>query len=107
MDSTRLQRWFDPGPEVNQYKVRDELRQTVTFNELNLISDWPMKGPFDVIFCRNVVIYFDRATQRQIIGRMEELQRPGDYLILGHSETLLDISTRYRTVGSTIHCRAD
>jgi len=107
MDSSRVQRWFDPGPEMNQYKLRDEPQQLVTFNELNLICDWPMKGPFDVIFCRNVVIYFDRATQRQIIGRMEALQRPGDYLILGHSETLLDISTRYRSMGNTIHCRSD
>jgi chemotaxis protein methyltransferase CheR len=59
-----------------------------------------------VIFCRNVVIYFDRETQRQIIGRMEGLQRDGDYLVLGHSESLLDISTRYRLVGNTIHRRS-
>jgi chemotaxis protein methyltransferase CheR len=106
MDSSRLLRWFDRVPGEEHFRVGDAVKRLVTFRELNLISDWPMKGPFDVIFCRNVVIYFDRETQRQIVGRMEELQRPGDYLILGHSESLLDISTRYRLVGNTIHRRA-
>lgn len=107
LDPGRLLRWFDREPEEDRYQVRDAIRQLVSFRDLNLISDWPMKGPFDVIFCRNVVIYFDRETQRNIVGRMEGLQRPGDYLILGHSESLLDISTRYRLVGNTIHRRAD
>jgi chemotaxis protein methyltransferase CheR len=107
MDSSRLLRWFDRMPGEEQFQVGAAVRQLVTFRQLNLIADWPMKGPFDVIFCRNVVIYFDRETQRQIIGRMEGLQRPGDYLILGHSESLLDISTRYRLLGNTIHRRAE
>jgi chemotaxis protein methyltransferase CheR len=105
MDRTRLLRWFERVPDEEQFRISDVVKQAVTFNELNLISDWPMKGPFDLIFCRNVVIYFDRDTQRQIISRMEGLQRPDDYLILGHSESLLDISTRYRLVGNTIHRR--
>jgi chemotaxis protein methyltransferase CheR len=105
MDRTRLLRWFERVPDEEQFRISDVVKQAVTFKELNLISDWPMKGPFDVIFCRNVVIYFDRDTQRQIVSRMEGLQRPDDYLILGHSESLLDISTRYRLVGNTIHRR--
>ena len=105
MGGARLSRWFERGPDADHYSVREEVKQAVTFNELNLIGEWPMKGPFDVIFCRNVVIYFDRDTQRQIVSRMEALQRPGDYLILGHSESLLDVSTRYRLVGHTIHRR--
>jgi chemotaxis protein methyltransferase CheR len=106
MDPCRMLRWFDRTAGAEQFQVSDTIRQLVTFRELNLISDWPMKGPFDVIFCRNVVIYFDRETQRQIIARMEGLQRSGDYLVLGHSESLLDISTRYRLVGNTIHRRS-
>jgi chemotaxis protein methyltransferase CheR len=105
MDASRLLRWFERVPGEEKFLVSETVRQLVTFKQLNLISDWPMKGPFDVIFCRNVVIYFDRETQRQIIGRMEELQREGDYLVMGHSESLLDISTRYRLVGNTIHRR--
>lgn len=105
MDSTRLLRWFERVPGHEQFKVSDTVKQLVTFRELNLIADWPMKGPFDVIFCRNVIIYFDRETQRQIVSRMQSLQRPGDYLVLGHSESLLENSNRYRLVGNTIHRR--
>jgi chemotaxis protein methyltransferase CheR len=107
MDGKRRLRWFKRGEGEDHYKISDTIKQIVTFRELNLISEWPMKGPFDVVFCRNVVIYFDRATQRQLVNRMEAIQRPGDYLILGHSESLLDVSTRYRLVGNTIHCRTD
>jgi chemotaxis protein methyltransferase CheR len=64
-----------------------------------------MKGPIDVIFCRNVVIYFDRETQRQIVARMAALQRPDDCLILGHSESLLQVSTQYQLVRDTVHRR--
>jgi chemotaxis protein methyltransferase CheR len=105
IDSTRLLRWFERDRQADQYQVREEVRRLITFKELNLIAQWPMKGPFDAIFCRNVVIYFDRTTQRKIVSRMEELQRTGDYLILGHSESLLDVSTRYRLVGNTVHRR--
>ena len=105
MEPARRLRWFERMPDAEHFKISDAVKAPITFNELNLISDWPMKGPFDVIFCRNVVIYFDRNTQRNIVSRMEGLQRPGDHLILGHSESLLDISTRYRLVGNTIHRR--
>lgn len=105
VDSDRILRWFERAPAGNEYRVRDEIKQLVTFNSLNLIGEWPMKGPFDLIFCRNVVIYFDRETQCQLIGRMATLQRPGDCLILGHSESLLSVSNQYRMVGNTIHRR--
>lgn len=107
LDSARILRWFERVGNGKQYQVRDELRQLITFNPLNLIGDWPMQGPFDVIFCRNVVIYFDRDTQRQIVGHMATLQRTGDHLILGHSESLLSVSNAYRAVGQTIHRKVD
>jgi chemotaxis protein methyltransferase CheR len=107
IDSSRMLRWFERGPDPEHHRICSAARQLITFNELNLIADWPMKGPFDVIFCRNVVIYFDRDTQRDVIGRMQALQRPGDHLILGHSESLLDISTAYRLCGNTIHQKVD
>ncbi|MGA2025083.1 MAG: CheR family methyltransferase, partial [Steroidobacteraceae bacterium] len=65
--------------------------------------DWPMRGKFAAIFCRNVVIYFDRDTQRRIFARMQALQRAGDHLFLGHAESLLGISSDYRLVGQTIY----
>jgi chemotaxis protein methyltransferase CheR len=105
MDSGRVQRWFEPAPDGQKFTVRDELKQLISFRPLNLMSDWPMQGPIDVIFCRNVMIYFDRDTQRQIVTRMAALQRPDDHLILGHSESLLQVSKQYRLVGDTIHRR--
>jgi len=66
-----------------------------------------MRGPFDAIFCRNVVIYFDKATQRTLFERMAKLQRPGDYLFLGHSESLYRVSDRYELIGKTIYRRND
>ena len=82
-----------------------ELRNLITFKQLNLMHDWPMKGPFDAIFCRNVIIYFDKDTQRVLFERMATLQRPGDFLFLGHSESLYRVSDRYELIGRTIYRR--
>lgn len=97
-------RWFarDPG---GRYAARDELKQLISFRRLNLLEAWPMRGPFDIIFCRNVIIYFERDLQRDIIGRMAPLQKGGDHLILGHSESLLGVSDKYALSGRTIHRR--
>jgi chemotaxis protein methyltransferase CheR len=105
LEHKRRLRWFERSTDEEHYRIREAVKQIVCFRELNLMSEWPMHGPFDAIFCRNVLIYFGRETQRQLIGRMERMQCPGDYLILGHSESLLDISTGYQLVGNTIHRR--
>lgn len=77
-------RWFNKAPEG--WAVNDTLRRLVAFRELNLIGDWPMKGQFDVIFCRNVVIYFDDQTQERVWSRFVPLMTPGATLYIGHSE---------------------
>jgi chemotaxis protein methyltransferase CheR len=66
-----------------------------------------MKGPFDVIFCRNVVIYFDKATQRVLFERIAELQELGAWLIIGHSESLINVTGRYKLVGRTVYRRIE
>ncbi|HEX4024594.1 MAG TPA: protein-glutamate O-methyltransferase CheR [Steroidobacteraceae bacterium] len=105
VDSERLLRWFTRIGDTNHYRVCPEVKQLVAFKFLNMVGNWPMRGPFDIIFCRNVVIYFDRDTQREIISRMASLQGAGDHLVLGHSESLLDVSTQYRLANQTIYRR--
>lgn len=69
-----------------KFQIDDKVKRLITFNELNLMSQWPFKGKFDVIFCRNVVIYFDEQTQMKIWSRFAGLLPVGGYLYIGHSE---------------------
>jgi chemotaxis protein methyltransferase CheR len=84
--------------DVCAYQVSDAVRSMVRLARLNLMDAWPMKGPFHVIFCRNVMIYFDRATQQQLINRFWDLLEPGGYLFVGHSEGLSAITHRFKYV---------
>jgi len=78
---------FTPAPGApGRFSADATLRRLVGFKELNLIGDWPMRGRFDVIFCRNVVIYFDDATQERVWGRFTPILNPGGVLYIGHSE---------------------
>ena len=85
----------------------EEMRRLVAFRELNLMARWPMKGRFDAIFCRNVVIYFDKPTQKMLFDRYADILRPDGHLFVGHSETLFKVSTRFALVGRTIYRRID
>lgn len=93
------------GRQAGRLRVRPEVQALVTFRELNLLGPWPMRRPFDLIFCRNVVIYFDKATQRRLFDRLADLLQPSGLLYLGHSETLYRVSTRFEAVGRTIYRR--
>ena len=105
----RASRFFrkGSGAHAGKFRVQDELRDLITFKQLNLMHEWPVRGPFDAIFCRNVIIYFDKDTQRALFARMAALQRPGDILFLGHSESLYRVSDQYELVGRTIYRRND
>lgn len=92
---------------LRQFQVAPELAQLVTFKQLNLTRELPMRGPLDVIFCRNVIIYFDKDTQRELFRRIASLQRPRDLLFLGHSESLFKVSEDYELVGKTIYRRIE
>ena len=88
------------------FRIKDRARAIVRFAELNLMSDWPMRGPFDVIFCRNVAIYFDKQTQARLWQRFAALTPPGGYLFLGHSERLSGpAEAMYRSAGVTAYWR--
>lgn len=82
----------------------DEMKRLVVFRELNLVGDWPMSGLFDVVFCRNVAIYFDEATQARLWGRFADQTRDGGTLCIGHSERLSGPARdRYANVGVTTY----
>ncbi len=104
----RITRWFKKGTGNNAGKVRvaSELRDLITFRQLNLMHEWPMKGPFDIIFCRNVVIYFDKDTQRALFDRYANLLDPEGYLFVGHSESLFKVTDRFQLIGKTVYERA-
>jgi chemotaxis protein methyltransferase CheR len=107
-DPKRLSRFFTESREGAErtYQVIPELAKLITFRQMNLMHDLPMTGPLDAIFCRNVVIYFDKDTQRALFARIAKLQRPGDLLFLGHSETLFKVSDEYGLIGRTIYRRS-
>ena len=103
IDDELLKTHFLHDAEGERYKVKDDLRKLITFKQLNLLEPWPMRGPFDVIFCRNVVIYFDLETKNKLFSRYAELLRPNGYLILGHSETMSREVKEFTSVGRTIY----
>jgi chemotaxis protein methyltransferase CheR len=70
---------------------------------LNLMGGWPMRGPFDAVFCRNVVIYFDKPTQATLFKRIAEMMAPGGWLYIGHSETLFKVCEDFELTGKTIY----
>ena len=88
-----------------QYRVSKRLRGMVTFARLNLMGPWPMKGPFDFIFCRNVMIYFDKPTQSKLVNRYWGLLASGGTLFIGHSESLTGIEHRFRYVQPTVYMK--
>ncbi len=93
-----IAKYFDPECGGNYFRIRREVKELIYFAYLNLMGDWPMKGPFDVIFCRNVMIYFDKPTQQALVNRFWGLIRPGGYLLVGHSEGLVSISHGFKYI---------
>ena len=85
-------------------RVRPDLANLVNFTQLNLLAnDWALPGPFDAIFCRNVMIYFDKETQEKILRRFVPLLKPGGLLFAGHSENFSQISKEFWLRGQTVY----
>ena len=85
------------------YKLDPSVRKMISYGRLNLKESWPMKGPFHVIMCRNVMIYFNRETQQELVSRFHRLLEPGGYLFLGHSESMQDNSSRFRNIKPAVY----
>lgn len=104
----KLLRWIrkGSGDQDNKVQVSSQLQDLITFKQLNLMHSWPFHGPFDFIFCRNVVIYFNKETQRNLFDRFAEMLPIGGHLFIGHSESLFKVSERFKLIGKSIYQRA-
>ena len=103
-----IRKYFMRGKAGNAglVRVKPDLRSSVEFLIVNLIKDdWPFREPFDVVFCRNVMIYFDSATQRSVLERIHRVMRPGGLLFVGHAENFSDSKDLFSLKGKTVYER--
>ena len=92
------------GAAAGKVKVKPHLSGMVTFRRINLMDErYPIKTPLDVIFCRNVMIYFDRPTQERLVARFHRYLKPGGYLFIGHSESLQWLQQSFKSIAPTIY----
>lgn len=108
LSQERLQRFFMRGKDSNAglIRVKPELRKAIDFLSVNLIrDDWPFKEPFDVVFCRNVMIYFDAPTQRKVLERIHRVLKPGGMLFVGHAENFSESRDLFTLRGKTVYER--
>lgn len=89
--------------DKGDYAVKDNLKKIITFRYLNLMEPFPFNGPIDFIFCRNVMIYFDKPTQENLISRYHNVLAPGGILFTGHSESLTGIKHNFKYIQPTIY----
>lgn len=103
----RLQRHFLRGKGANAglMRVKPELQQHLAFMTVNLIQELPFREAFDIVFCRNVMIYFDAATQRQVLERIHRVMNPGGTLFVGHAENFSDARSLFALRGKTVYER--
>lgn len=107
LDGALVRRYFRRGTGSNEgmVKIAPHIRNLVTIRRLNLMEPWPFRGPFDVIFCRNVMIYFDQPTRAHLLARMFDLLRPGGILAVGSAETLSGLSSKFRSVEPSVYVK--
>ncbi|GEK74064.1 MULTISPECIES: protein-glutamate O-methyltransferase CheR [Halomonas] len=108
LDEARVKRFFQRGRGAHEglARVRQELKDMVDFQPLNLLApSWSIQGPFDAIFCRNVMIYFDKQTQARILERFAPLLKPDGLLFAGHSENFSYTTEAFRLRGQTVYVR--
>ncbi|HEY1174268.1 MAG TPA: protein-glutamate O-methyltransferase CheR [Verrucomicrobiae bacterium] len=104
-----LRRHFQRGEKqwAGYYRVKPALAARIKFMQLNLLGDYPFSGPFETIFCRNVMIYFDRPTQHGLVNHLHSCLGPGGWLMVGHSESLTGLSTPLKCIRPSIYRRTN
>ena len=107
LDKSHLKRWFmrGRGEQSDAIKIRPELQSMITFRQLNLMHEWPMRNQFDIIFCRNVVIYFDKPTQKVLFARYHNVLDDAGHMFIGHSETMFKVSEDFKLIGNTTYIK--
>ena len=105
VSDARRKRWFlrGEGSFDGFVQVHPRLRELVAIQPLNLLHEWPMQGKFDAIFCRNVVIYFDKPTKQRLFSRYAGMLESQAYLFLGHSESMYGLSEDFDLIGRTVY----
>lgn len=105
LDPERLRRWFlrGKGAHGGAVRVKPEVRRLVDFGRLNLMEPWDVGPPMDLIFCRNVIIYFSKVDKARLVNQFADQLRPGGHLFIGHSESLFRVSDRYELLGHTLY----
>jgi len=91
------------GKATGYYRVASRIRSLITFRKFNLMDPFPFRKQFDVIFCRNVMIYFDKQIQQQVVDKFYQYVKPGGYFIVGHSESLSGVKHQYKYIMPTIY----
>jgi chemotaxis protein methyltransferase CheR len=105
----RVKKWFlkGKGAQEGMVRVKPVLQSLLSFRQLNLLHSWPWKEPFDIVFCRNVVIYFNKDTQRELFRRFSDHMAADGHLLIGHSESLNKVSEQFKLIGKTIYQKGD
>ena len=109
MSPERLRKFFlcGTGTQEGSVAVRPELKRLIEFQRVNLLEpNWPVRGPLDVIFCRNVMIYFDKPTQYKILARFAPMMQADGLMFAGHSESFLHAADLFRSLGKTVYALA-
>jgi len=107
LDGALVRKYFRRGDGSNEgtVKIAPHIHKLVSVRRLNLMDPWPFRGPFDVIFCRNVMIYFDQPTRARLVSRMYDLLGPGGILAVGSAETLSGLNSKFRTVQPSVYVK--
>ncbi len=105
LPSNLVHKWFlkSKHGQGDRVRVNRELQSIIRFKQLNLMGDWPMRGPFDAIFCRNVLIYFDKQTKTRLAERFSNVLATYSHLFIGHSESLYQLTDQFSLIGNTIY----
>ena len=105
VEQGRLRRWFQRGrgDRSGMVRLKPEIKSLIEFHQLNLIQEWAMSEPMDAIFCRNVMIYFDKKTKAKLVERYANTLCDGGYLFIGHSESLFNLTDCFELIGNTVY----